>query len=239
MRAGIGWHFLAKGLSMPKTKTPPAPALPAGKRKQRSTEELMQRIVQAATDEFKRAGYAGATTAAIARKAEVTEAQLFRYFPSKSELFKETVFNPLDAQLLAFTNTHLTDGGAIAHYPDMVALYTNELQRFIGDNVELITSLVAAETYEAEAGHGVGAISSLGKYFDRAAAIMQRRIKGKPAFDPKLMVRVTFTAVLACVMFKKWIFPAGLASEDEIRRVIDGFVLEGISANAYREEKTP
>jgi hypothetical protein len=45
------------------------------------------------------------------------------------------------------------------------------------------------------------------------------------------MARVSFAAVLACVMFKDWIFPPGLASEEEIRAAINDFVREGIGAN--------
>jgi AcrR family transcriptional regulator len=69
---------------------------PAARRKRRSPGELNARILKAAAAEFRRAGYIGATTAAIAQKADVTEAQLFRYFGSKSNLFREAIFRPLD-----------------------------------------------------------------------------------------------------------------------------------------------
>ncbi len=62
----------------------------------------MDRIIRAAADEFKASGFTGATTAAIARNAEVTEAQLFRYFASKAELFRESVFKPLNQHFLDF-----------------------------------------------------------------------------------------------------------------------------------------
>lgn len=191
----------------------------------------MDRIVQAAAEEFKRVGYVGATTAAIARKADVTEAQLFRYFGSKSKLFRETIFKPLDEQLLNFTNKHLPDDGKISSFRSNSTLYIDELQRFISENADMITSLVVAQTYETEAGHGVGAIGSLAKYFDRGASNMRNRVKGRAKVDPELMVRVSFVAVLACVIFRDWIFPPGLASEEEIRAAINTFVLEGISAN--------
>jgi hypothetical protein len=45
------------------------------------------------------------------------------------------------------------------------------------------------------------------------------------------MVRVSFVAVLASLMFKDWLFPAGMASEDEIREAIVDFVIDGIRAN--------
>ena len=55
-----------------KRKAPPARRTP------RSSQEIMNRIVKAATREFGRHGFAGATTAAIARNADVTETQLFQ-----------------------------------------------------------------------------------------------------------------------------------------------------------------
>jgi AcrR family transcriptional regulator len=198
---------------------------------------LSNRILRAATEEFKRIGYAGATTAAIAHKADVTEAQLFRNFGSKANLFREAIFKPLEEQLLQFTSTHVPDNSKRGDFADMAALYIEGLQRFIDENAGLITSLVAAQTYENDAGHDINAIASLGKYFDRGASIMRGRTKGNAKVDPKLMVRVSFAAVLACVMFKGWIFPKGLASEKQIRKAISDFVLEGISANHDRDAK--
>ena len=177
----------------------------SGRRKRRSPEQLTNRILHAATEEFKRLGYAGATTAAIARRADVTEAQLFRYFGSKANLFREAIFEPLDEQLLRFTNTHVEDGDR-SLFEENAALYIDELRKFIAENVDMITSLVAAEMYEKQAAHGVGAIGSLGRYFDRGASVMRER-GDQPKVDPRLMVRVSFVAVLACVMFRDWIFP--------------------------------
>ena len=200
------------------------------RRKRRSQEQLTDRILHAATEEFKRLGYAGATTAAIARRADVTEAQLFRYFESKAKLFREAIFEPLAEQLLQFTNAHMDDGADPSLFEENSALYIEELRKFVAGNIDMITSLVVVQTYEKEAGNGVGAIASLQRYFDRGATIMHER-EANPKVDPKLMVRVSFVAVLACVMFRDWIFPPGLARETDINDAINTFVLEGISAN--------
>jgi len=203
---------------------------PPLRRSRRSPEQLTTRILLAAAEEFKRLGYAGATTAAIARRADVTEAQLFRYFGSKAKLFREAIFEPLDEQLLAFTDAHFDNGPDSPLFQKNASLYIEELRKFISENVDMITSLVVAETYEKEGAQGLGAIASLGRYFEDGAAIMSARTKN-PKVDPKLMVRVSFVAVLACVMFRDWIFPKGMASEEAINRAIQDFVIEGISAN--------
>ncbi|CAN7457621.1 TetR/AcrR family transcriptional regulator [Phenylobacterium sp. LjRoot225] len=190
----------------------------------------MNRILQAAGEEFRRCGYAGATTAAIARRADVTEAQLFRYFASKADLFREAIFKPLEQQLASFVESHMLDGD-IETVRKTTALYIDELQRFVGENAQMLTSLIVAQAYDPDAAEGVSAIGSLREYFDRGAATMSARLTGPFKVDPKLMVRVSFAAVLACVMFKDWIFPPGLASEEEIRAAINDFVREGIGAN--------
>jgi AcrR family transcriptional regulator len=217
-----------------KIELQPAEAESAARRKRRSPEDLRNRILQAAGDEFRRCGFAGATTAAIARQADVTEAQLFRYFGSKAELFREAIFKPLDEQLSNFVETHLIpDSAKDVH--EQSALYIDELQRFVSENSEMLTSLIVAQTYDPASAQGVSAIGSLGEYFDRGAATMRMRMKGPAKVPPELMVRVSFAAVLACTMFKDWIFPPGLANEAEIHEAVKDFVREGIGANATAE----
>lgn len=49
------------------------------------------KILKAALELFSKHGYSSTTTRELARKAEVTEVTLFRYFPSKEDLFEEVV----------------------------------------------------------------------------------------------------------------------------------------------------
>ena len=199
------------------------------KRTRRSRDDILSRIVQAAREEFKRSGFAGATTAVIARKADVTEAQLFRYFGSKSNLFRETIFKPVDQHFLHFTNQHMPEIRKATSAAEMTDLYATELQRFIRENSAMLASLVMAQTYESATGQS--AIDSLHTYFDRCASLMSQRLKGRAKVDPRLTVRVVFGAVLASVMFKDWIFPAGLATDEEITAAVNDFIKEGSRAN--------
>ncbi len=207
-------------------------AVAAPKRTRRSRDDILGRIVQAASDEFKRRGFAGTTTATIARKADVTEAQLFRYFGSKSNLFRETIFKPINQHFQSFINAHMPDGSQEMRR-ELSRQYILELQRFIAEHSEMLTSLVVAQTYDEGTAHGVGQIDSVRTYFERGTAAMNMRLKGSKAWvDPKLLVRVTFVTVLGCVMFKDWIFPRGLASDDEINSAVNAFIVEGIGANS-------
>jgi AcrR family transcriptional regulator len=203
----------------------------APRRQRRTPSDIRARILRAAADEFKARGPAGATTAAIARHAEVTEAQLFRYFESKAALFREAVFAPLDRNFAEF-NVHLLNGAEVAgDHARQTARYIRELQQFIGDRSGLLMSLIVAQTYAPGGAATSERIGSLKDYFDRGAAVMASRVGPDAAVDPQLMVRISFAAVLGAVLFRDWLFPAGLAGADEIEAATIRFVLDGINAN--------
>jgi AcrR family transcriptional regulator len=217
--------------------TPRRRQAPTVKRTRRSRDDLLERIVQAAREEFQRNGFAGATTAAIARTAGVTEAQLFRYFGSKANLFRETIFKPVDQHFTDFLNRHMPEIRKATSNAEMTDLYATELQRFIRENSGILASLVVAQTYESDTARP--AIDSLHTYFDRCAYLMGQRLKGRMKVDPRLTVRVIFGAVLASVMFKDWIFPAGLATDAEITTAVNDFVKEGSRANFGFGSRSP
>lgn len=191
----------------------------------------MDRIIRAAADEFKASGFSGATTAAIARNADVTEAQLFRYFVSKAELFRESVFKPLNRHFLDFLARRPSEFLKAETRSDESRRYISELQQFLSEHSKMLMSLVVAQTY-APGAQGVNEIDSLSTYFERGAKMMMSRMATTPKVDPKLMVRVSFAAVLACILFKDWIFPPGMASEEQISAAVEDFVMDGINANA-------
>lgn len=209
----------------------------ATRKKRRSSEEILEKLVGAAREEFKRSGFAGATTATIARNAEVTEAQLFRYFDSKADLFREAVFEPLNKHFSEFNARYPTATASDDNIRERARLYITELQQFLDEHSKLLLSLVVSQLFtsgpsQGAKGQGVEEIESLRHYFDSGAAMMNNRVEKNPKVDPKLLVRVSFAAVLGCVMFKDWIFPTGLASDDDIGAAIIDFVLDGISVNA-------
>ncbi len=218
----------AKG-SKAKSPTAKAAAKPV-RRKRRAPEEIRERLIHAAREEFKRCGFVGATTAAISRRADVTEAQLFRHFDSKADLFREAVFGPLNEHFSDFNARHMSGVFETESVHDQAGIYIAELQQFIDEHSKLLLSLIVSQIFTSGSLQ-VGEIESLRNYFERGAAMMSKRVNKNPQVDPKLLVRVSFAAVLGCVMFKDWIFPAGVASDDEIRKAIIDFVIDGINVN--------
>ena len=202
----------------------------AVKRKRRSPEEIMTRLLSAAEEEFKLNGFRGATTSSIARRADVTEAQLFRYFDSKADIFREAIFKPLGQRLAEFNEQHINLEEAVDIRGSM-RRYISELQKFISEHSQAFMSLVVTEAYARDQAQGLGAVESLSTYFERNAAVMDQRVSGKAKVAPELMVRVSFAAVLSSVLFKDWLFAGGVAGDDAISSAIVDFVIDGISAN--------
>jgi AcrR family transcriptional regulator len=67
----------------------------------RSTSSSRERILAAARELFAARGFKGTTTAAIARRADVNEALIFRHFPAKKDLFTAILRDKLEDERLA------------------------------------------------------------------------------------------------------------------------------------------
>lgn len=201
------------------------------RRRRRSSGEVADRILEAAAEVFELAGYSGATTAAIARRAEVTEAQIFRFYASKQELFRAAIFKPLNRHFMEFQAANSLEPGDEDSMRVMARRYIGELQDFIAQHSRMFMSLIVASAYSPGATNPVSEMEGLRAYFAQGAEVMTRRVGEGAPIDPQLMVRVSFAAVLANLMFKDWLFPAGAASDEAIREAIAAFVIDGIMAN--------
>ena len=213
----------------------PAPA----RRKRRSSIDIRQRILEAAAEMFETNGYGSATTAAIARRADVTEAQIFRYFDTKAALFRAAIFEPLNAHFVEFQARQVAQAG---DYRDQARSYITELQAFIATHSRMLMSLVVAEAYDRRATGGVKGLAGMGDYFARGAAMMVQRMGGhadKARVPPEVMVRVSFAAVLGCALFGDWMFAENAATSSEIQDGVIDFVIDGLNANADAERNAP
>lgn len=201
------------------------------RRRRRSSEEVADRILEAAAEEFEQSGYSGATTAAIARRADVTEAQIFRFHPSKQDLFRAAIFTPLNRHFADFQSRSVADLGKGREGRDLAREYIRELQDFMARHSSMFMSLIVASAYSPDATGGITELEGLQAYFEKGKAMMSARMGPDAPVSAELMVRVSFAAVLANLMFRDWLFPPGIASDEEIRDAIATFVIEGIEAN--------
>jgi AcrR family transcriptional regulator len=199
-------------------------------RPRRSKEEIIERLMEAACEEFEHNGYAGTTTAAIAQKASVAEWLIFTHFGSKAKLFHDSIFKPMNQQFVDFFNARLADAEDARQ--ETARKYILELQRFIAHHSKMLSSLLFAQMYERDKVEGLGQVDGLHEYFSRAATMAMNRRSGKPKVDPTLLGRFSFATIMACVIFKDLLFPEGLATEDEISAGMTDFIMYGTRANA-------
>jgi AcrR family transcriptional regulator len=71
-----------------------------------TADERRVQLVEAAVQEFAQAGLAGASTEAIAKRAGISHAYLFRLFPTKRALFAATVDHSFDHVLHTFQRAY-------------------------------------------------------------------------------------------------------------------------------------
>lgn len=202
------------------------------RRSPRSPEAIRELLLRAARDEFTQSGYRGTTTAEIARKADVTEALLFKYFGSKSNLCREAVLEPLKLSYAKFTEKFLADIAGIEDRNERASIYIKSLQQWIYEQSQLLTVVAVLEAYAKENIGVDSGLDWLNPYFDIGADIIAARADRNPKVDPALMSRISFAGVLACVMFDSWLFAATPAGRDEIVDAIGDFLIGGIHASS-------
>jgi AcrR family transcriptional regulator len=208
------------------------------RRARRSTDEVIDLIIEAARGEFERNGYDGAKTAEIAKKAQVAEALIYSNFGSKAKLFHDSIFKPLNQHFLQFCATHLVDADDTERAREWTRQYTLELQQFVRRHSRMLRTVIAAQMYASEDVQGLSQVEGLHDFFSLTSAISMKRFPDKPKIHPRLVSRVSFATILTCVVFKDWLFPEGLASDEEVSAAVSDFILEGISANARTRRKS-
>lgn len=201
------------------------------RRTRRTTEEVIECIVEAAIEEFESRSYMGATTAAIARRAGVTEALIFNHFGSKAQLFRKTIFKMLDHHFNEFVSTHPTEPTDEKLWREGSREYIDALQDFIADHAGMFLSLVFAQSYKTGDVEGVAGIKGLQDYFDRMVDLAEGSLTGTPQVAPKYIARISFATILSSILFKDWLFPDDSAEEESIRNAISAFVLDGLNVN--------
>ncbi len=162
----------------------------------------------------------------------MTEAMLFKYFGSKSNLCREAVLEPLKQSYAQFADSFLSDIAGMEDQKQRASLYIKSLQKWIYEQSELLTVLAVLEAYGKESEGIEGGLDWLNPYFDIGADLLVTRLDEDPKVDPALMSRISFATVLACVMFQSWLFSAAPASEEDIPTAIGNFLIDGIHANS-------
>jgi AcrR family transcriptional regulator len=212
-----------------KSEQPSGRRMSSGGRRRRSAEEIKDRLLSAARAEFGSKSFTGATTAAIARRADVAEVQMFRYFPSKADLFHEAVFAPLIEHFRCFNDEHANKALDEESAREQALLYITELQEFLGKHARELVSLFVAQTFEDGARQPPQAgIEDLQSYFSESVSRMSQRSRPAGPIDPEMIVRVAFGTLLGCLTYRHWLFSDEAGDKGEIDEAIRKFILQGV-----------
>lgn len=95
---------------LPAPKKPPLPGDPLP-----TMPEGQRKILYAAIDEFAEHGYAATSTFAIAKRAGVSEALIFKYFKNKAMLLKQALFPVLAATLMPIAIRGMKNVAKVRH----------------------------------------------------------------------------------------------------------------------------
>lgn len=119
------------------------------KRTRLTAEQRRERILEAARQVFLESGFAGARTRRIAEEAGITEALLYRYFPSKADIFRAAVHEPLEQfteHLLATTQDIDTRQG---DRQQLLKQVNEQLLKFMADSGPFLAVVLLSELNEA------------------------------------------------------------------------------------------
>ena len=208
------------------------------RRKRRSTQEIIDRIIDAAFLEFGENGYSITTTAAIAKRADVAEALIFTHFGSKAKLFRKAIFKPLDDHFSTFIATHTFDESGETGRLRESRAFVSDLVGFVRRHSGTFKSLVVNEAY-ARDGDAANGLSGLQDYFNKMSAIEEVKLLGRPKVPPRLISRISFASILGCVLFSDWLFPEGVADDEEVHEALCDFIMEGLSVNPSMHTRQP
>jgi AcrR family transcriptional regulator len=215
----------------------PPPITDKPRRPRRSTETVRRLILQAARELFAERGYAGATTREIAQRAGTNEVLLFRHFKSKAQLFEQTVFEPCQAFMQAFSSAHpptpMHDSMATAQE------FVSGLYQVLRDNRRLIMALFAASLYEPEVNRGLGQLDALRDYF-REAEQYARQEGADSSLGVATGVRFSMALVAATVLFDEWMFAGGRRpAERRLVEDLSAFIVHGFAGAPAADPQPP
>lgn len=208
--------------------------MPGSRRRRRSQQEILTRIVAAAQKQFNELGYAATKTKEIAKQADVSETLLFRHFKSKAGLFDEVVFDPFDilaTQLLGPRDSEKTWN---VDANEGRALLT-QMIGFLTQNRQLLCDIAMKGLAETADERSEQRLDGMRRHFRIAAAQLEafHQSRGHPCpFDPDIAVRLSLGMLLSSVLFSDWLFPDGPPSNDQLVENIRLMMVRALASGA-------
>ena len=175
-----------------------------------ATADKRQQLLASARELFGARGYAATSTHAIAKHAGVSQALVYRHFPSKAELFVEAVFDPFVELLDSFVEQwDISD--ADASIDGITRNFAAALYSRVRGERQLLLAAVTSHVLTGGADSERRAIeATVARMFARIEAehIRAGRSHNLLHLDPPLTVRMTFAVVFAAAVFDDWLLPS-------------------------------
>lgn len=189
------------------------------------------RVLAAAREVFGQQGYAGGRTLDIAGRAGVAERTVFRYYPTKAELFAAAVVSPFHDFVRDYIDQWRQAEHGVAPAPEVVRAFYSGLLDFLRANRGLVVALAAAREFEPE-GTFPDLAESLGELLGGLDESMRieaaaRGFRG----DPSISVRFLFGLAMTAQVHDDWLFGVKAhPTQDELLDELTGFTLWGLGA---------
>ncbi|WP_405136500.1 TetR/AcrR family transcriptional regulator [Nocardia sp. NBC_01388] len=193
-------------------------------RRRRSSAEVRNLIIDAASAEFIDIGFERTSIKSIARRASVTESMVYRHFTSKAELFQATAAEPLVEFMNGFAATLGTDTRLSP--TDVTFRFISGLYDLCTTNRQILVSLVAGAGEDKLTGEGSPLTPCLHALMDGVHRYMTA--SGATATsDLRHAVRLAVALVLGTALGGDALFPTAADSRD-IKSSLTQFVLFGV-----------
>jgi len=177
------------------------------RRSRRKPGEVRELLVGVAREVFIESGYHGASLRQIAMKAGTTQAVLYRYFPSKAELFEESVLRPFEDFVTQLVEDWRATTALDLSTHDLIAGFTRSLYDFAATHRGLIMALLAADAHsdDSMAETKTSFAQTITTVVDRALDDAVSR--GWADIDVEVAVPATMAMIISTALLDGWIFP--------------------------------
>lgn len=170
--------------------------------------EVRQLILDAAAEEFGTHGYAEASIRRLARNASVSMSVVYRHFPTKADLFRETTLAPFLDFLHEFTSKWQSQVDTPWEDFDLLSAYMRDLHdSFQRHENALIGLLIVSREANPELIEEIR--SSVSKVFESFQVISSTETSRRPQFEAATIAKIlqiTMGTVLGVSLTRSW-FP--------------------------------
>jgi len=209
-----------------------APSVEAGPVSRPGAERRREQIVRAAADSFASRGYRGTTTRDIAERVGITEAALYRYYPSKEALYSAIVD---DKMKTPDPTVAVTDAAQARNDEAVLAGLAHEIIRRVRSDPGFLRILLytGLEGHELSEPLFASRVRRVREFL--ANYIAQRAKEGAfRSLDPGLAAHAFLGMILHHLLVRE-IFGQREAYQQSIEEVIDTFVR--LTLDGLREGK--